>query len=218
MFEQYCSDWNEVHEDIAPRSSETFFSLERVEDWLEQVDSDFPLPNDAYELDTEVLEDDAFDQVEKYKKLVSKTSAYKWLLANMARELAQTFQESHVLKYIRREISRHLPSILKISPRRPPDTMTVVFQMHWDPMAFISEQKLLGDPAVVLGQAITLTGSLNSTQAVPCFQYLNQAWPTSGTFIAGLIQKLVRVEIGQQVFGEIFYSSPIFLMLSNNVL
>ncbi len=207
MFEQNCSDWNEVQEDSASHLSETVPFWEKVKDWLKQVDPDFPLTEDAHEPDTEALEDDTFDKVEKYKKLVSTTSAYTWLLANMARELAQTSQESHVLKHIRHEISRHLPPILKVSPRRPPDTTTIVFQMHWDPMAFISEQRYSGDPAIVLEQAITLTGSPNNTQALPCFQYLNQAWPSSGTFIAGLIQKLIRVEIGQQVCGEIFYLS-----------
>ena len=178
------------------------------------MDPAFSVPEDAHEPDTgapeeDVLDAEEFDGIDKYKKLVSGTSAYTWLLANMARELAQTSEESHVLKYIGREISTRLPKTLKISPRRPPDTTAIIFQLHWDPMAFISEQRYSGDPAVVLEQAITLTGSPKNAQALPCLQYLNQTWPSSGTFVACLIRKLICVQIGEKVCGETFHLSLI---------
>ena len=211
MFEREpnISDWNELQEDSASQLSETTPSPEKVTDWLKRVDPDSSVPEDAHEPNTGVpeedgVDDDGVDDVRKYKKLVDRTSAYTWLLASMAREFAQTSEESHVLKHVRHEISRHLPPILKVSPRRSPDTTVMTFQLHWDPMAFISEQRYSGDPAIVLEQAITLTGLSNNAQALPCLQYLNQAWPSSGKFVAYLIKKLIRAEIGQEVCGELF--------------
>ena len=204
----------EIEEESASQLSDTIPSPEKVTDWLKHVDPTFSVPEDTYEPDAgepeeDVLDTEEFDGVEKYKKLVSKTSAYTWLLANMVRELAQTSEESHRLNYIRHEISRRLPTILKVSPRRSPETTVMIFQLHWDPMAFISEQRYSGDPAIVLEQAITLTGSPKNAQALPCLQYLNQAWPSSSIFVACLIRKLICVAIGEKVCGETFHSSLI---------
>ena len=219
--ERSSSDWNEVQEDSASQVSETIPVLDKVIDWLKRVDPDSSVPEDAHEPGTgapeeDGFDDDGFDDVGKYKKLVSRTSAYTWLLASMAREIAQTSEESHALKHIRHEMSRHLPPILKVSPRRPPDTTAMIFQLHWDPMAFMSEQRYSGDPAIVFEQAVTLTGTPRNAQALPCLQYLNQAWPASGKFVACLIQKLIRVEIGQEVCGE--SSATDRFLLSNHIL
>lgn len=219
--ERNSSDWNEVQEDSASQVSETIPVLDKVIDWLKRVNPDSSVPEDAHEPGTgapeeDGFDDDGFDDVGKYKKLVSRTSAYTWLLASMAREIAQTSEESHVLMHIRHEMSRHLPPIPKVSPRRPPDTTAIVFQLHWDPMAFMSEQRYSGDPTIVFEQAVTLTGTPRNAQALPCLQYLNQAWPSSGKFVACLIQKLIRVEIGQEVCGESFVIDR--FLLSNYIL
>lgn len=205
LFEQNCSDWNEVQEDSASHLSETIPFREKVTEWLSQEDPELALPVDATEPDTGAPEVDGWDDVEKYKEFVPKTSAYTWLLANVAREVAQTSNESYLLKQIRNEISRRLPPTIKVSPRRPPDTTTICFQMDWDPMAFILEQKYSEDPAIVLERVITLTGSPTNAQALPCLQYLIQAWPCSGTHVACLLKELIHAEIGQQVFGRTFH-------------
>ena len=202
LFKRNCSDWNVVQEDSTSHLSETIPVWERITEWLSQEDPDLPVPEDADELDTGAPEIDSWN-VEKYKDFVSKTSAYTWLLANVAREVAQTSHESYLLKQIRNAISSRLPPIIKVSSRTVTDTTTISFQMDWDPMAFIREQRYSGDPAIVLERVITLTGSPINAQALPCLQYLTQAWPCSGTHVASLLKKLTRAKSGQQVFGRI---------------
>ena len=202
MFEQNCLDWNDVQEDSASHLSESIPYRERVTEWLSKENPDPVFPENADEPYTGVPEVDGWDDVEKYKELISKTSAYTWLLANVAREIAQTSDESYLLKQIRDEISRRIPPIIKVSPRRAPDTMMVWFQMEWDPMAFILEQKYSEKPSIVLDRVITLTGSPTNAQALPCLQYLVQAWPGSGTHIACLLKKLPHARVGQHVVGR----------------
>ena len=142
-------------------------------------------------------------EVNKYREFVSKTSAYKWLLANMGRELTQSSEENDLLTLIRQEISEYMPPLPRLSGRRQLDALNLTFQVEWNPSAFIRHQQYPGDPTLALERVLTLTGSPSHAQALPCLEYLTQVWPTCGKRIIRLLQNMMRAHRGQQVQGTV---------------
>jgi hypothetical protein len=201
LFEQRCTDENEAQNDSISAASDTIPFQEKVADWFAQEDTFCESPNEP---ESWTPADGESSHFERYRDFVSQTTAYSWLLSSIRRELTQTSPEDDLLKTIRDEIWRRLSPVPKISIRRRPHTLTFIFKLNWNPKAFILEQQYPGDPAEALERAITLTGSPTAAQALPCLQYLDQVWPSSGNCVARLLQKLMRVEIGQQVQGMTF--------------
>lgn len=204
LFEQKCSDKNVDEECSVLIPSDTVPVQEKVLNWFTQEDDNTHLSEEAivaFPDEPELEIDDERSQVDRYRELVSRTSAYSWLLAIMRRELAFVTQKEYILDSIRNEINRSFPSVPKISARRQPDVVTSLFRVNWDLAAFIVEQEYSEDKIVAMEEAITLTGSLIDAQALPCIQYLRQTWPLSGEYTFRLLQKLMDSEYGESSQG-----------------
>jgi hypothetical protein len=189
LFERHYTNGDRAEEDsiLAQEDSASAFPdtvpfQEKVMNWVTQ-ETDVDLPEDT----TYELADEPESLIERYTKIVSPTLAYSWLLAKIGHELTQTSEDDNLLQNIRNRIGMCLPPFPKISIRRQPDLPSLIFTTNWNPMAFILEQKYSEDPAIALERSITLTDVPTNAQALPCFQYLNQAWPSSDSCIFRLL-------------------------------
>lgn len=209
LFEQQCTDTNIDEERSVLISSDIVPVDEKVSNWFTQKDYNTHLSKKAivaFPDEPELGIDDEKSQVDRYRQLVSRTSAYSWLLAIMRRKLAFVTQKENILDSIRNEINRSFSSVSKISARRQSDAVTSFFRINWDLAAFIVEQEYPGDKIVTMEEAITLTGSLIDAQALPCIQYLRQMWSLSGEYTFRLLQKLMDSEYGESSQGVMFCS------------
>lgn len=196
LFEQKWTDEHDGQECSASVLSDEVPFQEKVSNWLTLEDADEP----------ESFDDSRGIRIDRYRHLITKSSAYNWLLAAMVRELTLGIQEKYILDSIHHEIRRSLPSVPTISIQRQPDPVTLVFRTNWDPAAFIAEQEYSEDNRLAMERAITLTGSLTDAQALSCVQYLRQTWPLSGEYTLRLLQKLMASEHGELVQGTMFRS------------
>jgi hypothetical protein len=144
---------------------------------------------------------DTWDGVDKYREFITKTSAYNWLLAKMERGITQAPQEDDLLKRVHEKIWTYFGPIPRLSTRRLPVADSLIFEVIWNPLAFVIEQRYSGDPSVALLSAITLTGSPTNAQALSCLDYLDQTWPLSGKIVASLLRKLMHASNGEKVQG-----------------
>lgn len=154
--------------------------------------------NDDNELQSEEQGDDDVDNdsaLQSYKDFISKTPAYEWFVANVQRELylepATITEMETVANIIRRRVCS-LPSVRSISRTRPPETCIIAFEIDWNPLAFVREQKYPQEPHEAIEIAITLTGGARDAQALTSGQYLCQTWPINGEHTMQLVKDVVR--------------------------
>lgn len=134
-----------------------------------------------------------------YRNLNFKAPAYEWLLASFCREFHLASAELSSMKAIRRKIIGSLPLPYKISRKKPAPTYKMIFEMEWDPLAFLKEQEYREEPGEAMEMAITLTGSARDAQALTCAQYLRQTWPSSAEQVIRIFKDVVRSEPGTDV-------------------
>ena len=85
---------------------------------------------------------------------------------------------------------------LTISRSAPEKSITAIFEIDWNPVNFLKEQKYEGSPSEALSHAITLTGAPNDAQALTTREYLSQVWPTTSSQILKLVAEVIQNEVG----------------------
>lgn len=146
LFEKQCNDKHDDEECSIPIQSATVPVQEKVSDWFIQEDHEIHSPEEAifaFPDEPRLRIDNEKDQVDQYRDLVSRTSAYKWLLTTMRRELTLVTQEGDILDSIRNEISRSFPPVPKISARRQSDAVNFLFRVNWDLATFSRSKNTL---------------------------------------------------------------------------
>ncbi|KAK4185664.1 hypothetical protein QBC35DRAFT_476145 [Podospora australis] len=126
------------------------------------------------------------------RELLSETLAYRWLLGTLRRELLLCPADTDVMTDIRNAIMSILPTTYRLSRRAPSAGFAMVFELDWDPQAFIWREEYDSERGAALGMALTLTGSANDAQALSCGQYLAQTWPATGPEVLEVIKSVVR--------------------------
>ncbi|KAL4806038.1 nucleoside phosphorylase domain-containing protein [Aspergillus unguis] len=142
------------------------------------IDEDIPLEDD----------DEDLPGLTAYRKLITGSPVYEWLLGSFRRELHLHPAEPNAQDAIRHRILDSLPSPRRVSRYDQPRIYQVVFHLNWDPMAFITEQEYDICKEGFLGKIITITGTCQDAQAMTCLQYLYQTWHSCGTNILQLIE------------------------------
>jgi hypothetical protein len=187
-----------------------------IHNWFNHpdLDSNAPPDSDFVATDTEVPSDAVIDHFTRpdsneeedlnmpellaYRDFIFQAPAYHWLLASVRRELVLAPAERKSMEAIRDKILVSLPTSHKVSKHRSAEAYKATFEIEWDPLAFITEQGYVEEPAEALERAITLTGSTKHAQALTCAQYLLQTWPTTGRHIVRLVKGVVRHEPGHR--------------------
>ena len=73
------------------------------------------------------------------------------------------------------------------------------FDLDWDPLSFVKEQRYTESPGVALERAITLTGSVANAQALTTREYLYQTRPATGFQMMKLVTDVAGSTFGHHV-------------------
>jgi hypothetical protein len=172
----------------------------RVADYSDGSADGFDEPNwDSSEKKSEVSETEMATSTTKnlvYQEVFLTSPAYKWLVANVRREIFLNSTERESMETIKQNILDALPSSRRVNRGKPSESFKITFAIDWDPHAFVEEQGFTEEPDDAIESAITLTGSLKDAQALTCAQYLNQTWPLAGEHTLRLVSDLVRTGPG----------------------
>lgn len=133
-----------------------------------------------------------------YREFIFNCPAYEWLILNLRKEVLLTHSEPNHMGSIREIITESLPSTRKISRKKSPESYKMTFEVDWDPLAFLEKQMYDISPPEALERSITLTGSIQSSQALPCTAYLSQTWPLTGEYTMRLVKDAVLSGPGRQ--------------------
>jgi hypothetical protein len=141
-------------------------------------------------------------ELSEYRNFMSTSPAYKWLLERLMREvmLEPSEHSGNSIEWIHQTISSFIsfsPSH-RVSKNRPSKVHEMVFEVNWDPLAFITNQEYEEEPGPAIERAITLTGSATDAQTMTCRQYLRQTWPSLGDHVIRLIKEAVRDDFGER--------------------
>ncbi|KAH8895964.1 hypothetical protein GQ53DRAFT_604704, partial [Thozetella sp. PMI_491] len=140
---------------------------------------------------------DELDHVEHpepdpYQEYVLNSPAFDWLVATLLTEIKLTCQTADVMRDIRTQILRTLPSTHDVSRRNASREYRANFAIDWDPLSFVKEQQYDESPDQAIKHSITLTGSPADAQALTTAQYLAQTWPTSGADVMELVTEVIH--------------------------
>ena len=127
-----------------------------------------------------------------YRDVVLATPAYKWLIASLQREARLTRTTPDLMERIKKTIFSALPPAPQPNREESSQEYKAVFELDWDPVAFVKEQEYSEAPEEALEKVITLTGSLNDSQAVTTKSYLCQTWPVTGEQVMRLVNDSLR--------------------------
>jgi hypothetical protein len=128
-----------------------------------------------------------------YFDFIEQTPAYDWLVGSLSRETTLTRAVPDLMEDISAKILGALPtSHEEINRKTSPQEYKATFELLWNPLLFVSQQKYAEDPEEALERAITLTGAVDHAQAMTTHEYLRQVWPATGTHMMKLIADVAR--------------------------
>ncbi|KAF4969081.1 hypothetical protein FSARC_3604, partial [Fusarium sarcochroum] len=134
---------------------------------------------------------------------IGNSVAYKWLMAALLKTLTLAPVECHdMCSHIQRVVPESLERCGPISSWVVSKCYKMTLSSSWDPTAFLREQfGRSSDLGRLLGESLTLTGSITDAQVLPCAEYLLQTWPTIG----GTLLELLKAALvtNNEVYGEL---------------
>lgn len=137
-------------------------------------------PNDTVPLEGEDEKKDWNPFSEAYT-FVTKSNAFRWLLSKVQTSVTLTKREETVMDEIGDLIlANPTPRRTEIGQLFPQTHYKLAFKLEWSPLDFLKEQYCDYGEDITLGEVITLNGSAVDAQAVTCFQYMHQMWPSTG--------------------------------------
>ena len=137
-----------------------------------------------------------------FRELVFNSVAYRWLVAGLVQKLILEVVDVNldVGSRFHQDVYNFFEDSRRISKHTLPKQYQMTFIVDWNPTAFLHEQ--FGsqcDIGRLLGETLTLTGTLTDAQILPCSEYLTQTWPTTGPAFLDLLKK--ALVSGEQVSG-----------------
>jgi hypothetical protein len=127
-----------------------------------------------------------------YQDYVLHSPAFHWLISTLLTEISLTRQRVDVMRTIRNQILGTLPSLHEVSRKKSSKEYRATFEMDWDPLSFVKDQKYQESPDQAIERSITLTGCPGDAQALTTGQYLAQTWPASGAEVMGIVAETMR--------------------------
>ncbi|RFN52382.1 tea/atts transcription factor activity protein family [Fusarium flagelliforme] len=128
----------------------------------------------------------------RYREFILNSVAYKWLVARLSRKLALDVVEVNldVPSSIHQEVLDCYENSGHGGMKRPSQQYKMTFSALWNPIEFLNQQfGTQCDIGRLLGEILTLTGTATDAQILPCSEYLNQTWPTTGLAFLELLRK-----------------------------
>ena len=87
-------------------------------------------------------------------------------------------------------------SLRKMSRRRPTSTVTMTFELEWDPASVLPGEVL--DHLPSFDDLLCLTGTLSEAQGTTALEYMRQTWPDSCRPVLTLMSRLVSTPRGEE--------------------
>ncbi|KAH7182393.1 uncharacterized protein B0J16DRAFT_400600 [Fusarium flagelliforme] len=128
----------------------------------------------------------------RYREFILNSVAYKWLVARLSRKLALDVVDVNldVPSSIHQEVLDCYENSGHGGMKRPSQQYKMTFSALWNPIEFLNQQfGTQCDIGRLLGEILTLTGTATDAQILPCSEYLNQTWPTTGLAFLELLRK-----------------------------
>ncbi|KLU90944.1 hypothetical protein MAPG_09469 [Magnaporthiopsis poae ATCC 64411] len=181
----------------------------RIEWWLKSVSQADGNPLEVEgrkenghedESETEVQkkdeDEDGPPELARYRTIAFQEPAYQRLIDSMKREvvLAPAQGSLDMARQIYSEIDKALSGGKgsSVSRGRPSQSSEAVFDVDWNPWAFVDEQGYEEEASEAIAAALTLTGSEVDAEALPTSEYLRRTWPGMGLPVLELIQEIVK--------------------------
>lgn len=146
-----------------------------------------------------VEEDASLPHLSAYESFICKSDAYSWLLSKMERPKKLGCGTSRSVSEIGAQILGHLrkrESLRRMSRRRPTSTVTMTFELEWDPLSVLPGEGMDRRPSIE--DILCLTGTLHEAQVTTVMEYMTQIWPESCRPIMALIRQLVSLPRGHE--------------------
>jgi hypothetical protein len=196
------ADWQKRLDDVEDVSGSEhdppldIYAVEEEEEDDDDDDDDDD-DNDDGGLD-ESSDEDIAPALYAYREAIVKTATYEWLVTSLRRECLLSKSPPNSMETIKQTIISALPPSRFISRKVSAEAYTVIFEVDWDPVAFIKQQEYRESPEAAIEAAITLTGTSADSQALPAVQYLCQTWPLTGRHTMGLVKSVVCSSPGRR--------------------
>lgn len=125
---------------------------------------------------------------------LSDTPLFRWLLAAIEASCRLDYTGATAVASIKATLDEYLGRIgqkslgkgsLNLWPIR------ATLETDWDPLYFIKQQGYKGPDC--LTRVLTLSGSANNTQMLPCRRYLRQTWPFAGEAVLEALVDWIKV-------------------------
>ena len=169
--------------------------MQNIEDWNKKNESEIP---DTYSAEADPWE----DKLSFGHEALRKSEAYKWLISAVQRNVNMNGVRPSCMEGHRQWLLTMLETNTpreqalkhqKISRCRRPALYTAKFELSWNLMGFLREQEYADeDLHAIVGRVITLSGDHQFVQALPCKEYMEQIWPSTGADFVRLLERLVE--------------------------
>jgi hypothetical protein len=163
-------------------------------------------------------EDEDSDQAELsvYRKAIVNSAAYEWLIASLIRESSFHWDESQpriMVDEVRHTILTQIPTGT-ISKRQAPCKHSASFELPWRTLEQRLEEECVNRGIATLGLAIpgsvvATCSSSDQIQISTVRQYMEQTWPSGGTGLLNVLQRVMDDRPGTLIRSKTASSCPL---------
>jgi hypothetical protein len=116
------------------------------------------------------------------RRFLLESEEYLWLLHHLGR--MDDYENGN-------NVHHQIITSLTARPNRIGTNRSMSLCLPWQPREFMHQQYENPDVVVLLGDAITISGSSVNAFASTCETYILQTWPKHGPFVLGLIERAI---------------------------
>ncbi|KAI0436414.1 hypothetical protein F4803DRAFT_542279 [Xylaria telfairii] len=169
-------------------------------DWRDRIELLLNKHEQNYNQDVEpTTEENSLDpiEIESYQQLISRSRAFEWLVSAIQNCTVLGTAGDNTMNTVRHDILTKLDLVdqnrgyakARISRHRNPVNYCVRYTLPWPTGKMFQEGDSFKTLSGVFERVLTFTGDATNVQALPCEEYINQTWPTTGPL---LIQSILK--------------------------
>ncbi|KAH6619042.1 hypothetical protein C7974DRAFT_40741 [Boeremia exigua] len=138
-----------------------------------------------------------------YKEFVSRSDAYRWLVASLHQSPGQLSGDIEsmvaIRAYVRDQLRQQQP-LRTLSRQRPPAMVNLTVKLEWNPIQIALSYGFKYPFWGILDNLYCMTGSETEAQVTTIMEYMTQMWPSTGTSLIALMRELVSKPEGDVCF------------------
>lgn len=157
-----------------------------------------------------VEDSDKTNMVDSHQKTMTKSTAFRQLLARVYQENHLTLTKANAMHNIAKKIRQSIYTRIEyriVSSKQRPSSCSTVFTSDWNPLAFMEEQAYSEEPDDAVSNAIVIIQCTNrDTKATTCSEYLSLTWPLFGEDFMELVKYILQSKPGLRCSGKLSHS------------